>query len=152
MYKQLINKENGQFTVNNDFIVSNKTTLTDLFLYFGKDQLIQSKYMLNYYYTASQFENDNLFFKFSFTIENMIVKRIGFEIEIGSKPRSAWGNNRDVETAWIANQMNDTTSFDWDNNHDNKQYILSYNWGDVGVTFDFKNGMYESFLNYKSNN
>ena len=62
MFKQLINSSNGAFTINNDFIVSNKTILNDLQLHFGKNQLVQSKYISNCYYTSSQFEISNLFF------------------------------------------------------------------------------------------
>lgn len=151
MHMQLINKANGEFTINNNFIVSNKTTLNELVLHFGKDQLLESKYLPNCYYTTSQFEIDNLFFKFIFYLENEIVKKIGFEIETDAMPRKAWANNRDVETNWIARQMNDNTKFDWDTNPECKHYLLNCNWGTVGIVFDFKNGTYESFLNYKSN-
>ncbi len=151
MALQLINKETGEFTINADFSVSNKTTLNDLLRYFEKDELIQSKYISNCYYTTSQFEIDNLFFKFIFYFENEIVKKIGFEIETEPIPRKEWANNCNLETDWIAKQMNDTIKFDWDNNPECKQYILNYNWGSIGIFFDFKNGTYESFLNYKSN-
>lgn len=150
MFKQLINKVNGEFKINNDFIVSTKTTLRDLLFHFGKDQLIQSKYLSNCYLTLSQFEIDKLFFKFSFYFENETLKKIGFEIETEPTPRIAWGNNRDFETDWIASQMNDVTKIDWENPTCD-QYWLVYHWGGVGIFFDFKNGTYDSFLSYKSN-
>jgi len=149
MFKQLINNVNGEFKINNDFIVSTKTTLSDLLFHFGKDQLIQSKYVLNCYLTLSQFEIDKLFFKFSFYFENETVKKIGFEIETEPTHRIAWGNNRDFETDWIASQMNDVTKIDWENPACG-QYWLTHHWGGVGIFFDFKNGTYDSFLSYKA--
>ncbi len=91
-----------------------------------------------------------LFFKFSFYFENETLKKIGFEIETEPTPRIAWGNNRDFETDWIASQMNDVTKIDWENPTCD-QYWLVYHWGGVGIFFDFKNGTYDSFLSYKSN-
>ena len=151
MFKQLINDTNGAFTINNDFIVSNKTILNDLQLHFGKDQLVQSKYIQNCYYTFSQFEIDHLFFKFIFYIENERVKKMGFEIETVAKSRNNWANNRDVETNWIASQLNDTDKFNWEINSESNQYISNYRWGEVGVFYDFKNGTYNSYLAYKIN-
>lgn len=151
MYKQLINNLNGAFTINNNFIVSKATTLNELKLHFINNQFFQNKYSTNCYYPSSQFEIDNnLFFKFNFCFENDILKKIGFEIQTESIIRNEWGNNRDFETSWIAKQMNDAVGFDWENNPKCDQYMLQYNWGIVGVFFDFKNGTYESFLNYKS--
>lgn len=149
---QLINIINGEFTINNNFIVSNKTTLNELLVHFEKDQLLKSKYLPNCYYTTSPFEIDTLFFKFTFSLENQTIKKIGFEIETDNTPRKEWANNRDFETNWIAEQMNDNTKFDWDTNPECKHYLLNYNWGTIGIVLDFKNGTYESFLTYKSNN
>lgn len=150
MYKQLINTANGEFTINNYFIVSNKTTLNELLLHFGKDQLLESTFISNCYYTSSQIEIDNLFFKFIFYLENDLVKKIGFEIETENKIREPWGNNKVLETAWVANQMSDSNIFDWDNNPEQKQYGFIFDWGGVSVFFDFKNGTYESSLYYDS--
>ncbi len=150
MFKQLINNATGEFTINNGFVVSNITRLSDLLIHFGEEELIQSKYISNCYYTNSQFAIDSLFFKFNFSIKNECVIKIGFEIETEPIPRNEWRSNCDLETAWIAKQMNDTTKFNWDNNPEFKQYILNYNWGSIGIFFDFKNGTYESFLTYKS--
>ena len=151
MFKQLINRSNGAFTINNDFIVSNKTILNDLQLHFEKDQLVQSTHVSNCYYTSSQFEINNLFFKFIFYFENERVKRIGFEIETVAKPRNNWANNLNIETNWIASQMNNTDSFSWENKSECNQYISDYIWGEVGVFYDFKNGTYNSYLAYKIN-
>jgi hypothetical protein len=151
MSKQIINKENGEFTINDSFIVSKKTRLSDLQLHFRNDQLIQSEYIPNCYYSSAQIEIDKLFFKFSFIIENETVQKIIFEIETEPINRIAWANNRDVETAWIKAQMNDESNFNWDSNPECNQYILSYNWGITGVFHDFKNGTYQSFLTYKTN-
>ncbi len=149
MHKKLINKANGEFTINNGFIVSNQTTQNALEQHFGKEKLIQSAYISNCYYTTSLFEMDNLFFKFYFTIENDTVKEINFEIETEHKERIPWANNRDFETFWIAWQMNDDTKFNWDNNLDNEQYSIVCIWGSVGIFFDFKQGTYQSYLSYK---
>ncbi len=151
MYKQLINTVNGEFKINNGFTLSSTTTLNELLFHFGKDQLLESNDLPNCYYTTSQFEIDNLFFRFIYFIENEVVEKIVFEIETENKIRESWGSNRDFETNWIANQMNDNTNFDWDNNPECKHYVLSYNWGIIGIVYDFKNGTYESFLNYKFN-
>ncbi len=148
---QLINTTNGEFTINNNFTVSNKTTLNELVIHFGKDQLLESKYLPNCYYTSSSFKIDTLFFKFIFSFDNQTIKKIAFEIETAAAPRKEWANNRDMETNWIAEQMNDNTKFGWDANPECEHYLLNYSWGTIGIVFDFKNGTYESFLKYKLN-
>lgn len=150
MRKKFLNKATGEFTINDGFIVSKQTTLNDLEHHFGKEKLIQSAYIPNCYYTTSLFEIDNLFFKFYFTIENDVVKKIEFEIATEQKERIPWSNNRDFETSWIAWQMNDDTKFNWDDNPENEQYNIACTWGSVGVFFDFKQGTYQSYLSYKS--
>ena len=42
--KQLINKDTGELTLNNGFVVTKETKLNDLLKKFGKDKFRQSEY------------------------------------------------------------------------------------------------------------
>jgi hypothetical protein len=152
MYKQLINTENGEFTINDGFIVSNQTTLNDLLLHFGKEKLIESKNMAKDYcgyYRTSQLEIDGLFFKFSFEFKDEILKIIYFEIETEPKERIEWTFNHVFETDWIKAQTNDKTEFNWNNiSPGNSSYFVGYNWGNVGVFFDPFGGYFTTSLSY----
>jgi hypothetical protein len=150
MTNQLINIKTGEFTIAPDFIASRTTTLNDLMNHFGKDKLTESEYVKGYY-SLPKLKMENLYFRFTFHFKNELLKEICFEIDETSEPRAPYASNQDLETNWIARQTNDTAKFDWNNNPNQEQYGLQYDWGGVGVFFDFKNGTYQSSLNYKSN-
>jgi hypothetical protein len=150
MTDQLINIKTGEFTIALDFITSKNTTLNDLINHFGKDKLTESEYVEGYY-SLPKLKIESLYFRFGFSFRNELLKQIYFEIDETPEPRAPYASNQDLETNWIAQQTNDTRKFDWNNNPNCEQYGLQYNWGVVGVFFDFKNGTYESSLSYKSN-
>ena len=139
--QQLINVKTGEFTLNNGFVVSSATTLKDMRDHFGNDRFKTRGYEL---------EIGGLYFVFRFSFENGCLKRIDFEIEEESKVRNPWGNNRDFETNWIAQQMGDDSGFVWDMDQAGRHYHLPYTWGSVGVYYDFKNGTFESSLIYST--
>ena len=147
---QLINVKTGEFTIDNDFRVYHATTIDELMAHFGKDRLKESEYKKDRY-ISSQVKLDALYFVFSFCFEKEVLKKISFEIENERKAREPWSNNRDVETNWIAQQMGDNSGFVWDMNQAGRHYHLFFEWGSIGVYYDFKNGTFESSLNYMHN-
>ena len=104
--KQLINKDTGELTLNNGFVVTKETKLNDL------------------------------------------LKKISFHVETEPIKREAWPSQRDLETKWIAQQMNDKSNFIWNMKIAGRHYHLQYNWGCIGVYYDFKNGTFDSGLFY----
>lgn len=144
---QLINSSTGEFTLDNDFVVSPATTLKDLQEHYGK-QLKKSEFAKDYWYLPEQLKIGDLYFVFRFSFEHERLKRIGLEIEEEAKERNPWGNNRDFETSWIARQMGDDNGFNWDTSEAGKHYHLPYSWGSVGVYYDFKNGTFDTSLTY----
>ena len=145
MDNKIINKLNGEFSIAEDLTLSHKTTLQDLQNYFDKKTLKKSPYAGNCYYT-DQIKIDDLYFKFSFFFEKNVLSSIEFEIEEEPIERIPWSNNRDLETNWIADQMGE--SFVWDMKIAGRHFKLSYDWGFVGVFYDFKNGTFQSVLSY----
>ena len=115
--------------------------------HFGKEKFKKYKSKIegcSYYGCGSQFEIDGLFFKFSFTYRDEILTRIDFEIETEPIERG-WGHNRDFETAWIREQLNDTSEI-----NDPNRFDVACNWGSMAVfLYDFKNGTYNTYLSYK---
>jgi hypothetical protein len=147
MSQKIINKDNGEITINN-FIVSAQTKLEDLLTHFGKDIISKSTYTSDYYFLP-QMKIDEYYIKFSFKFREDMLQSVNFEIETEPVEREPWGNNRDVETKWIADQMDDKSNFIWNMNVP-KQYILKHSWGYIGVIYDFKNSTFDSGLHYNN--
>jgi len=148
MNRQLINSSNGEFTISDHFVISNRTRLSELLNYFGEDKLKKSPYLNTETYFLPQIEIGGLYFRFGFYFDGNTLKKVSFEIEVEPIKREPWSNNRDFETAWIAQQMNDTSHFKWDMEIAGRHYHLAYDWGNIGVYYDFKNGTFESVLYY----
>lgn len=147
MHKQLINPDTGEFIIENDFCVSGSTTRKDLLAYFGEDRLTESASVKDCY-ISGQVAHGKLYFTFFFYIRDERIEKIGFEIEDRPGPREPWTNNRDAETRWIATQMGDKSGFTWDMSQAGRHYHIPCKWGSVGVYYDFKNGTFDSILNY----
>lgn len=150
MMNQLINKNTGAFTIDDNFIITHQTSLEEMTNYFGESGLTKSKYVKDCY-TSIQVNIEELYFKFRFTFNQEVLKSIAFEIETEPIERIAWSSNEAVETNWIAKQMGDKSGYVWDLTIAGQQYCLCYSWGEIGVFYDFKNGTFESLLKYKSN-
>lgn len=146
MSKKIINKENGELTLNG-FTIGMHTKQTELFAHFGKDKLKKSIYTKNDYYYLPQQKVGRYYIIFSFEFNKKQLSKIKFEIETKPKERQPWGNNRDVETRWIARQMDDKSNFIWNMNIP-RNYSLQYPWGFIGVYYDFKNGTFDSGIFY----
>jgi len=144
---EIIDTKKGDFSLSNDFVLSSESKLKDVINFFGEANFKQSPYIKNCY-LSSQLKIDELYFKFILYFENDVLKKIQFEIEQEAKARTPWGNNRDFETRWIANQLKDSTNFNWDTAQPGEHYHNSYSWGTIGIYFDFKNGTYTSSINY----
>lgn len=148
---QRINRDNGEFELDKGFKISNTTTVDELLIYFGESNLKESLYVKGCY-ISPQIKLERLYFVFSFYVENDTVSKIGFEIETEARPRAPWSNNRDFETNWIAQQIGDTDGFSWDMNQAGRHYHLPFKWGSIGVYYDFKNGTFNSAINYAISN
>lgn len=142
-----INPSTGSFTIDNDFIVSQKTCLKELTNHFGETNLKESAYRKGCF-ISSQRKIGELYFKFRFNFNEGALKSISFEIEIEPIERIAWSSNEVLETNWIAQQTGDKSGYVWDLSIAGQQYNLSYPWGEIGVYYDFKNGTFESILKY----
>lgn len=149
MVKKIINKENGAITING-FTIDKHTKFQDLLAYFGKDKFLKPPYANENYWVLKQQKIGAYYIKFNFTFNEEFLIRIGFEIETEPIERIPWSNNRDVETKWIAEQMDDSSNFIWDMNIAGRHYCLKYNWGYIGVFYDFKNGTFESIIAYNT--
>ena len=145
--KQLINKDTGELTLNNGFVVTKETKLNDLLKKFGKDKFRQSEYADDYY-TLTQTKIDEYYVIFGFEFKDEKLKKISFQVETEPIKREAWTSQRDLETKWIAQQMNDKSNFIWNMKIAGRHYHLQYNWGCIGVYYDFKNGTFDSGLFY----
>lgn len=159
--KQLINKANGEVTLYNGFVVSKNTMLKDLIHFFGNNTLKQNKYTANYY-SLPQTKIDDYYIIFGFAFKDKKLRRISFQIENEPIVREPWTSQRDLETKWIAQQMQDESNFVWYSKEEwdkefmkdlkvpNNDYSFSFHWGFIGIYYDFKNGTYDSSLLYKN--
>ncbi len=146
MINRVINKENGEILVDGEFIISRQTELQTLIARFGKE--IKQSEFNSRCYILSQRKIGNHYLKFYFFFESKHLKKIEFEIETEPVERIPWSSNRDLETNWIAQQMDDASNFVWDMKKAGRQYHLQYDWGSIGVYYDFKNGTFDSKLIY----
>ena len=145
--KQLINKDTGELTLNNGFVVTKETKLNDLLKKFGKDKFRQSEYADDYY-SLPQTKIDEYYVIFGFEFKDEKLKKISFQVETEPIKREAWTSQRDLETKWIAQQMNDKSNFIWNMKITGRSEEHQYNWGCIGVYYDFKNGTFDSGLFY----
>lgn len=148
MDKKIINKDTGELCFDNGFVVSKNTTLEELLRHFGKDKITKSEYNRNVYILQQQ-KLGKYYLKFYFYFGKQHLNKIEFEVETKPIERIPWSSNRDVETRWIARQLNDKSNFKWDMNKAGRHYHLQYDWGSIGVYYDFKNGTFSSVLVYK---
>ena len=67
MYQQLLNPATGEFKINNEFVISDKTTIEDLIAHFGEDKLALND-MKNGHsnYSAWNIQIGELYFIFTF--------------------------------------------------------------------------------------
>lgn len=149
MSKKIIDKETGTLTLYNGFIISKDTTLENLLNTFTSNELKKSEYADNIC-SLKQAKYDEYYIRFWFYFIEEKIYKIGFEIETKPIQRVPWSNQRDLETKWIAEQMGDKSNFIWDMNIAGRHYSLKYNWGFIGVYYDFKNGTFDSSINYHS--
>ena len=114
---------------------------------FGKDKFRQSEYADDYY-SLPQTKIDEYYVIFGFEFKDEKLKKISFQVETEPIKREAWTSQRDLETKWIAQQMNDKSNFIWNMKIAGRHHHLQYNWGCIGVYYDFKNGTFDSGLFY----
>lgn len=148
MDKKIINKDTGELCFDDGFVVSKNTTLEELLRHFGKDKITKSEYNRNVYILQQQ-KLGKYYLKFYFYFGKQHLNKIEFEVETKPIERIPWSSNRDVETRWIARQLDDKSNFKWDMNKAGRHYHLQYDWGSIGVYYDFKNGTFSSVLVYK---
>ncbi len=151
MKGQLINPLTGAFRLSDSFAITTAAQPDDLMRFFGKDALQESIYQKGCWYTLQKREIAGLYFKFCFYFTSARrLKNLRFEVDESQAEREPWASNHLFETQWIAGQVGDTSNFVWDLTQAGRQYHLSFDWGTIGVYYDFKNGTFESLLSYRS--
>ena len=144
MHHQLLNPQTGEFTLNNNFVVSNKTTVEDLLAHFGQDNM-QLSDMHNGYcnYSTKQIQIGELYFNFTFNFFNKIITKLSFNLQPELYEANAdWDNFNEQENIkkgkfmeqWMAKQM--------------KGDFKRYDWGKVGTYYDFHNLSTTCNINY----
>jgi hypothetical protein len=148
MFKQLINPATGEFTINNEFIVSNTTTIEQLKTHFGHVQM-QVSDMKNGYinYRIHNLKIDGYYFIITFHFLNSAIIQISFVLR--DKPydgNAGWDDFNEQEQVkegefmkqWMAKQMN--------------RDFKTYDWGKMETNYDFHNLSTSCAITYKKNN
>ncbi len=144
MFKQIINPATGEFTINNDFVVSNTTTINELANHFGENKM-QVSDMKNGHvnYRVDNLKISDFYFIITFYFFNTTITSISFVLK--DKPYDAsnnWDNFNEQEQIkegkfmeqWMAKQM--------------KGDFKRYDWGKVGTYYDFHNLSTTCNINY----
>lgn len=135
MFKQIINPATGEFTINNGFVVSNKTTIHQLETHFGELKM-QVSDMKNGYinYRVDNLKIDAFYFIITFHFFNTTIKNISFVLQAEPyNDTASWDNFNEQEEIkkgkfmelWMAKQM--------------KGDFKKYDWGKAGTNYDFHN-------------
>jgi len=149
MNKQIINKDDGSLTLHNGFVITQHTTLAELQSNLINEKLKKCAYAQNCF-ILPQTKYGEYYIIFWFHFKDDKIYKISFEIETAPIERIPWSNQRDLETNWIAEQMDDKQNFIWDMNIAGRNYYLAYPWGSIGVYYDFKNGTFDSGIFYNT--
>lgn len=147
MPEKILDRSSGNL-IFNDFKISKESKSIDLKNHFGDHAFKKSNFNTNCF-VLSQQKIGAYYFRFYFFFGDKFLEKIEFEVETEPIERIPWSSNRDVETQWIASQMDDESHFVWDMNQAGRHYHLAYDWGSIGAYYDFKNGTFTSKLIYK---
>ncbi len=124
MFKQTINPATGEFTINNDFVVSNTTTIHELINYFGENKMRLSDMKNGHInYRIDNLKICDYYFIITFYFFNTTIMSISFILK--DKPydgNNSWDNFNEQEQIkegklikqWMAKQMKgDFKTRDW---------------------------------------
>lgn len=145
MTEQLIDAETGAFTFGNGFVVSHRTTVSDLIAHFAEQGLSVQDFKNGYSnYSIRNVKLGELYFIFTFYFLNGHITKTEFLVQAEPYDREAsWDNfDKDAETAkgkfmerLMAKQMQ---------GNDKKR-----GWGSAGVSYDFHNISSSCFIAYE---
>lgn len=135
MHQQLLNPATGEFIIDNEFVVSNKTTIEELTTHFGEDKLALND-MKNGHsnYSAWNIQIGKLYFIFTFYFFNSVVTSVSFILQAKPyDPNASWDNFNQADEIkkgkfmekWLADQI--------------RIDINTYAWGKASTSYDFHN-------------
>ena len=140
VYPQLLNPATGEFKINNEFVISNKTTIEDLKAHFGEKMSADN--LGNY--SVRNVQIGELYFIFAFAFSNNTIKNISFVLRDNPYDEIAsWDNFDEQEQKeegkfmkkWLADQI--------------RIDINTYAWGKAGTSYDFHNLSTSCTINYR---
>lgn len=143
---QLVNSSTGEFTLDNGFIVSHKTSAKDLTAHFGESNLSARDFKNGHSnYSVRNLKVGELYFILFFYFFNEQITKIEILVQAKLYDHEPDWNNFDQDgelkrgkfiEQWMAKQMRG----------DHKEYA----WGKMGVSYDFHNLSTSGFISYNS--
>lgn len=145
MPQQLINLQTGEFTLNNDFVISGRTTVSDLEDHFGKANLAVNDFKNGHCnYAVGNINIGEWYFMLTFYFLNEIITKIGFVVQAepygDTDSWESFDEKAEIKKGkymeqWMAGQM--------------QRDYKKYEWGSAGVNYDFHNLSSSCFIAYK---
>lgn len=158
MTKKFIDSTNGNIFISKDFTVNASTKLTDLENHFSKENLdLETISSVHCNATVYDLEAASYYFTICFYFKNEKLTHMNIYPRLEAENNSSWDNydqqaEMDLMTAWMAIQADDNSKFVWDLSIAGRQYRFSYDWGEMGTYYDFKNGSFSCIVYYAENN
>jgi hypothetical protein len=119
---QLINKETGELSFADDFILSPKTTPEEIFQYF-KDGVLNDMGPKSGWknYTIRNIQLDNLYFIFTFHFEKDILRHLDFIVSENPIVAGSWDDwsekeeekKRNDYNNWLTKEIGKSREFPW---------------------------------------
>lgn len=143
MNRQLINVKTGGFTLDKGFTISNKTKADELIRHFGKEGLSVRDFKNGHSnYSVRNLKLDDLYFILMVYFLNEQITKLEFILQAGPYDDAGWDSfDRDKEIQkgkfmeqWMATQK--------------KGDHKTYDWGKMGVSYDFHNLSSSCFISY----
>lgn len=148
-----IDTQTGAFCLSGSFRVTANTTMAEIAGYF--DNLKIGPVRKSSRYSKATVYNckcTDCYITATFYFENDRLSHINFYPK-ESPEQSNWDNyDRDAEmqymTKWMAKQANDKNEYVWNLAIAGRQYHFTYDWGSMGVYYDFKSGSFSCTVRY----
>lgn len=153
---QIIDLSTGAFYCTPDFSINSRTRMEDIIACFGAERLSVTDYHNGYSNVhIYNLKNGACYFSIIVYFEREQVTHCSFwvgpELPEGGYPDDPADElrSRDFMTAWMGAQAGDTRTFTWNLDIAGRNYHFAYDWGGMGVYYDFKNGSFNCSLSYK---
>jgi hypothetical protein len=141
MHQQFLNPATGEFTINADFVISNKTTIEDLTAYFGEKVLVDD--LGNY--SVRNLQIGELYFIFGFHGLNKFPTLTSFTFVLQAEPydpNASWDDFDEAEEIKKGEFMKK-----WMTEQKKGDY-KKYEWGEAGTSYDFRNLNTSCYVKY----